>query len=63
MAGTSLRLSVKQHLKGPAVLRACPLSPWHTALQAFLFAEDKGMHGARQMDHRKTAAPADVGSL
>ena len=56
-------LSVKQYLMGPTVLRACPLSPWHTALQAFLFAEDKGMHGARQMDHGGTAVPTDAGSL
>lgn len=63
VAGTSLGLSVKQYRKGPAVLRACPLSPWHTAPQGFLFPEGKGMHQAQQMDHRETAAPTDVGSL
>lgn len=42
MAGTSLGLSVRQHLKGPAVLRVCSLSPGHAALQASYFLQARG---------------------
>lgn len=42
MAGTSLGLSVRQHLKGPAVLRVCSLSPRDATLHASYFLWARG---------------------